>query len=239
MPASGQPDRVLLKLSGSALSGAGGSPFDERAIAYIVSELIDAQAGGVQVAVVVGGGNILRGARFSAAGLGRLRADYAGMMATFINALMLRQSLETMGARVSHYGAFAVPRVADAFEPQRCAADLQGGKLVLLAGGTGCPLFTTDTAAALRAAEIGAGLVLKATRVDGIYSADPETTPDAKLIKRVSCAEVLERRLGVMDLTAVSFCLEHGLPVRVFNYAVKGNVRRAVMGEPVGTLMEG
>jgi len=239
MPPKGKPERVLLKLSGSALSGTGGDPFDQRAIAYIASELLDAQATGVQIAVVIGGGNILRGARFCPDGPGRLRADYAGMVATLVNALVLRQALEDAGIAVSHYGAFAVPRMADAFQPERCVGDLREGKLVLLAGGTGNPLFTTDTAAALRAVELGAGLVLKATRVDGVYSADPETTTDAELIDSISCAEVLERRLGVMDLTAVSFCLQHGLSARVFNYAVKGNIRRAVTGEPVGTLMEG
>jgi len=239
MPPKGTPERVLLKLSGSALSGPGGDPFDERAVGYIASELIDARATGVQMAVVIGGGNVMRGARFCPDGPGRLRADYAGMLATVVNALVLRQRLEDMGVAASHYSAFAVPRMADAFEPQRCVADLEEGKVVLLGGGTGCPLFTTDTAAALRAVEVGAALVLKATRVDGVYSADPERTAEAKLIDHISHADVLGRRLGVMDLTAVSLCLQHELPVRVFNYAVKGNVRRAVAGQPVGTLIGG
>jgi len=239
MPSRGKPERVLLKLSGGAMSGPQGTPFGEQALAYIAGQVADARSTGTRIAVVLGGGNVLRGASFYPEGAGRLRADYAGMMATVINALVLRQRLEDLGLPVVHYSAFPVPRIAEAFEPARCIADLDAGRLVLLAGGTGCPLFSTDTAAVLRAIEIGAGLVLKATRVDGVYTADPETTPGAERIERISCADVLRRRLGVMDLTAVSLCLQHSLPVRVFNYGRPGNLRRAVAGEDVGTLMEG
>lgn len=237
MAHAGAPQRVLLKISGNTLAGPGRGPFDEGAIEFIAAELKDARQACPQIAVVVGGGNIIRGARFCPDGPGRISADYAGMLATAINTLVLRDRLGQIGVPVSHYGAFAVAHMVLLYDPGPCIADLEEGKIVLLAGGTGNPLFTTDTAAALRAAEIGADLVLKATRVDGVYSADPEKDPDAELFERISYREVLKRRLGVMDLTAVSFCLERSLPVRVFNYAVEGNIRRAAAGEAVGTLI--
>lgn len=236
---TGQTSRVLLKLSGGTLAGDAGEPFGRDALDYVAAELADAHATGAQIAIVVGGGNVMRGARFCPEGPGRISADHAGMLATVVNVLVLRQRLCDADLPVAHYGAFAVPRMIEAFEPERCVADLEAGRIVLLAGGTGCPLFSTDTAAALRAVEIGARLVLKATRVDGVYTDDPETTPDAALIERLTHMDVLERRLGVLDLTAVSFCLEHRLPVRVFNYAEPGNIRRAVAGEAVGTLIGG
>ncbi len=231
------PQRVLLKLSGSTFSSGSGAAFDGDAIAFIAGEIHDACRTGVQMAVVVGGGNIIRGARFCPEGPGRVSADYAGMLATLINTLVLRDRLQGLGVPVAHYSAFAVPRMVDAFQPDRCIADLEDGKLVLLAGGTGNPFLTTDTAAVLRAVEIGAGLVLKATRVAGVYSTDPERDPKARAFERITFREMLERKLGVMDLTAVSFCLEHSLPVRVFSYAERGNIRRAATGEAVGTLV--
>jgi uridylate kinase len=233
------PRRVLLKLSGNTFAQAGRAVFDEEAIAYIAAELKAAAHAPAQIAVVVGGGNIIRGAQFCAVGPGRINADYAGMLATVINTLVLRDRLQSLGVAVAHYCAFPVHRIVETFEPGRCIADLEARKIVLLAGGTGNPMLTTDTAAALRAVEIGAGLVLKATRVDGVYSADPEGDPQAKLFERISFQEVLARKLKVADLTAVSFCLEHSLPMRVFNYAVQGNIARAVAGEPVGTLIGG
>jgi uridylate kinase len=237
MPQEDAPQRVLLKLSGSTFAGKSGGPFDEKAIAFIAGELRDASRAPVQMAVVVGGGNIIRGARFCPTGPGRISADHAGMLATVVNTLVLRDRLQCLDVPVSHYCAFAVPRMAEAFQPDLCVADLEAGKVVLLAGGTGNPLLTTDTAAVLRAVEIEADVVLKATRVAGVYSSDPERDPDAEIFERVSFGEMLERKLAVMDLTAVSFCLEHSLPVRVFDYAVKGNIRRAAIGEPVGTLI--
>lgn len=233
------PKRVVLKLSGDALSGTGAGVFDSDAVTFVAEELDKARRAGVQIAVVVGGGNIMRGAKFCPDGRGRISADYAGMLATVVNTLVLRDRLEDMGVPCAHYGAFGVPRMVEIFEPGRCVDDLEGGKIVLLAGGTGSPLFTTDTAAALRAAEIGADLVLKATRVDGVYSADPEESPDAELFDSISYEEVLARKLAVMDLTAISLCLAHSLRVRVFNYAVEGNIRRAALGEPVGTWIGG
>ncbi|MHC4481634.1 MAG: amino acid kinase family protein [Planctomycetota bacterium] len=239
MGQEGAAKRVLLKISGNAFAAPEGAPFDEGAIDYIVAELRAASEADAQLAVVVGGGNIIRGARFCPSGAGRIKADYAGMLATVINALVLADRLGRSGVPISYYGAFPVPRMMPIFEPARCVADLEEGKTVLLAGGTGNPLLTTDTAAAIRAVEVGADLVLKATRVDGVYSADPEADPDARLYERISCREVLEQKLGIMDLTAVSFCLEHGLAVRVFNYGVEGNIRRAAAGEAVGTLIGG
>jgi uridylate kinase len=233
------PRRIVLKLSGSAFSGAGDAPFDDEAVRFIAQELSGAHSACAQIAVVVGGGNVIRGAKFCPTGPGRIFADYAGMLATVTNALVLRDYLREMGVPAAHYGAFAIPRIVETFEPQRAAADLVQGKLVLLAGGTGNPLLTTDTAAALRAVELEADILLKATRVDGVYSADPESNPGAELFSRVSCRTVLERRLAVMDLSAVSLCMEYRLPVRVFNYSVAGNLRRAAAGEALGTLLGG
>ncbi len=237
MAADGAKQRVLLKLSGGTLGAPDGSPFGDDAIGYIASEVQSAHEAGAQLAIVVGGGNIIRGAKFCPTGPGRISADHAGMLATVINALVLRDRLEQLGLPVAHMGAFAVPRIVTEFTPTAARDLLDAGRVVILSGGTGNPLLTTDTAAAIRAVEVGARIVLKATRVDGVYSADPETDPDARLFEGLTYREVLERRLGVMDLTAISFCLEHSLPVRVFNYAAEGNIRRAALGEPVGTLI--
>ncbi len=233
------PGRVLLKLSGDAFSAGGPDVFDSRALEFIAAELGRTVEAGVQVAVVIGGGNIMRGAKFCPDGPGRIGADYAGMLATVINGVVLRDCLLQQGVAASHYSAFRISHMVDDFEPERCVADLEEGRIVLLSGGTGNPFFTTDTAAALRAVEIGADLLLKATRVDGVYSADPETNPDAEFFEAIRYDEVLERKLAVMDLTAVSLCLVNGLPVRIFNFAVEGNIRRAALGESIGTLIGG
>jgi uridylate kinase len=231
------PRRVLLKLSGGVFAARQGAPFDAEAISSMAEEVAEAHRTSAQIAVVLGGGNVIRGARFCPEGPGRLSADYAGMLATVLNGLVFGAALAEAGVPVSVYGAFAVPRMVAQFEPAGAIADLEAGRLVLLTGGTGNPFFTTDSAAALRAVELGAESVLKATRVDGVYSADPEHEPDAILYDRLTYEEVLERRLGVMDLTAISFCMEHSLPVRVFNYAVAGNIKRAVGGEAIGTFV--
>jgi uridylate kinase len=159
------------------------------------------------------------------------------MMATLVNILVLRDHLEELGTPVSHYCALPVQRTAPVFDPPDCIRDMEAGRVVLLAGGTGNPLLTTDTAAALRAAELGAGCVLKATRVDGVYSADPEQDPDAERYQRLTYREVLQRELGVMDLTAIGFCMTHELPLQVFDYSVEGNISRAARGEVVGTII--
>jgi uridylate kinase len=231
------PRRVLLKLSGGVFAAQQGAPFDPGAIAAIAAEVAAAHQTSCRIAVVLGGGNVIRGARFCPDGPGRLSADYAGMLATVLNSLVFGAALSEAGVPVALYGAFAVSRMVRQFEPEQALADLEAGRLVLLAGGTGNPFFTTDSAAALRAVELGADVVLKATRVDGVYSADPERDAGAILYDRITYEEVLERRLGVMDLTAISFCMEHSVPVRVFNYAVAGNIRRAVAGEAIGTLV--
>jgi uridylate kinase len=159
------------------------------------------------------------------------------MVATFVNAIVLHDALEQSGLHASVYSALPMPPTAPAFDPATCRADLAAGRIAILAGGTGNPLFTTDSAAALRGVQLEAQIVLKATRVDGVYSGDPEKDPNAKFLAHLSYAEVLERRLGVMDLGAIALCMEHNLPVRVFNYGVAGNIRRALAGELIGTLI--
>ena len=239
MSAQRRPRRVLLKVSGNALSGTGSAPFDAQAIDYLASELAQARQVGCELAVVVGGGNVIRGVAFCAEGLGRIRADCAGMLATVVNALVLRTRLEAMDVPVTHYAAFSIPRMAEAFEPQQCVADLESGRLVLLAGGTGCPLFTTDTAAALRAAELRTKAILKATKVDGIYDKDPVQFKDARLFKNLTYIEVLSRRLKVMDSTAISLAMDNNLPIIVFNLFEPGNIKKVVTGQDVGTLVTG
>lgn len=229
--------RVVLKLSGNAFGPAADGPFDSDALSFIAGEIAKVHRDGVQLGVVCGAGNIIRGAALCPEGPGRIRADYAGMLATLVNSLVLQGRLERMGIPCTCYTAVPAGRMAEAFEPGRCIADLRSGRVALLAGGTGNPLFTTDTAAALRAVELGAGIVLKATRVDGVFSDDPETNPEATRYSRLTYREVLEQGLGVIDLTAVSFCMEHGVPLLVFNYAVQDNIRRAAAGEAIGTFI--
>lgn len=236
MDADPAPHRVLLKVSGNAFGSSSG-PFDDDKVSFLAGEIAEAAGAGVQIAVVSGAGNILRGAALCSDGPGRIRADYAGMLATLVNTLVLRDHLEALGVGVAHYCAFPVQRTAPVFDPPAAVADMEAGRVVLLAGGTGNPLLTTDSAAALRAAELGAEAVLKATRVDGVYSADPETDPSAELYERLTYTQVLERKLAVMDLTAIGFCMTHGLPLKVFNYAVPGNMSRAARGEAVGTFI--
>ena len=179
----------------------------------------------------------MRGASFCPTGKGRLRADHAGMLATAVNALMLQDCLVTGGIPTAVYSGLTVPDVIPGFNSDAARSDLDQGKVVILAGGTGNPLFTTDTAAALRGIQLGVKLVLKATRVDGVYSADPETNAEAEFYAHLSYTEVLRRRLGVMDLCAVSLCMEHDLPVRVFNYQDAGNIRKVLAGQAIGTLI--
>ncbi|MFP4175823.1 MAG: uridine monophosphate kinase [Planctomycetota bacterium] len=227
--------RALLKLSGNAFADDAG--IDRSRVRFISEELAGCREICDQIAVVVGAGNIMRGASFCETGNGRLRADHAGMMATAVNGLILLDCLEKMDIPASIYGAIPVPGVIPEFNSGEVQADLANGQVTVLAGGTGNPLFTTDTAAALRAIQVGADVLLKATRVDGVFSADPETSKDSEFFEHLSCAEVLRRRLKVMDLCAVSLCMQHQLPVRVLNYRTSGNIRRALAGESVGTLI--
>ena len=227
--------RVLLKLSGDAFSGPSGG-IDRESLDYVARELAEVRRH-TQLAVVMGAGNIMRGAQFFADGPGRILADFAGMLGTVINAVMLQSSLDAAGADSLVMSGLRVPEVADSFSPLKADEALREGRIVLLAGGTGNPFFTTDTAAVLRAVQVRAEIVLKATRVDGVYSADPEQDPGAEFFETIDLERVLGEQLGVMDLTAAALCLQHDLPMRVFNFRVPGNILRAVKGEPVGTLV--
>ena len=228
--------RVVLKLSGESFADPEiGYGIDPQTVARLAGEIAEVVADGYEVAVVVGGGNIFRGLGSTAAGMDRANADYMGMLATVINALALRDALERAGAACRVQTAINIQEVAEPYIRLRAIRHLEKGRVVVFAAGTGNPFFTTDTAAALRAAEIGAEAVLKATRVDGVYSADPEQESDAELLHDITYMDVLSRGLRVMDSTAITMCMDNDIPVRVFNISVPGNVARAVRGEPVGT----
>jgi uridylate kinase len=230
--------RVVLKLSGEALADPElNYGIDPATVARVAEEIAVVHHEGYQIAVVVGGGNIFRGLSSAAAGMDRASADYMGMLATVINAMALRDALERAGAPCRVQTAISIQQVAEPYIRLRAIRHLEKHRVVVFAAGTGNPFFTTDTTAALRAAEIGAGLVLKATKVDGVYSADPELDPDAKMLDDLSYMEVISKRLGVMDSTAITMCLENDLPIRVFSMAKPGNIAAAIRGEPVGTLV--
>jgi len=227
--------RVLLKLSGEALLGEQTYGIDRAIARQIAREVGEIQQLGVQTAIVIGGGNIFRGVAASAKGMDRAQADYMGMLATVINALALQDSLEQEGVVTRVLSAIEMRSVAEPFIRRRAVRHLEKGRVVIFAAGTGNPYFTTDTAAALRAMEVKAEVILKATKVDGIYTADPVTHPDATRFDTITYLEVLERRLKVMDATAISLCMDNKLPIKVFNLLTPGNMKRAVMGEPIGT----
>jgi uridylate kinase len=229
--------RILLKLSGVALAGDRGWGIDPATLAQIADELIDVHSLGVEMALVIGGGNIFRGVAASTAGMDRASADYMGMMATLINALALQDALESRGAKTRVLSALEVQKVAEPYIRRRAIRHLEKGRLVIFGAGTGNPFFTTDTAASLRAMEIGADIVMKATRVDGVYDKDPHKFKDARMFRRLSYLDVLTRKLAVMDSTAISLCHDNKLPILVFNMTTPGNVRRVVLGEPLGTLV--
>jgi len=230
--------RVVLKLSGEALMGKTAYGIDPTMLTHIARQLERVVAGhGVQIAVVVGGGNIVRGLEASAQGLDRVTGDYMGMLATVINALALRDALERRGLQCRVQSAIAMHQVAEPFIPRRAIRHLEKGRVVILGAGTGNPFFTTDTTAALRAAEVGAEALLKATKVDGIYTADPLTSPQAERLHRLSYMEVLNRGLQVMDNTALTLCMDNRMPIIVFDLGTEGNVERAVLGEDIGTLV--
>ena len=229
--------RILLKLSGEILMGSKGYGLDPDAIEILADEVAEVQGLGVGIGVVIGGGNIFRGLKASAEGMDRVTADYMGMLATVINALAFQDSLERKGIQTRVLTAIPMDKIAEPYIRRRAMRHLEKGRVVLFAGGTGNPYFTTDTAAALRAAEIKAEVMLKGTRVDGIYDKDPLKFPEAKKFERISYMEVVERRLGVMDSTAVTMCMEHQLPIRVFNFKVRGNLRRIINGEAIGTII--
>jgi uridylate kinase len=227
--------RVLVKLSGEALMGSQNFGIDGVVAAQIAREVAEIRAIGVELAIVIGGGNIFRGVKASAVGMDRAQADYMGMLATVINALALQDALEQVGVQTRVVSAIEMRAVAEPFIRRRAIRHIEKGRVVVFAAGTGNPYFTTDTAAALRAMEIKAEVILKATKVDGIYTADPVTDPGATKFDTLSYLDVLDRRLKVMDATAVSLCMDNRLPIVVFNLRVPGNMKRAIMGEPIGT----
>lgn len=230
--------RILLKLSGEALLGSQPFGIEPAMVARIADEIVDVCALGVEVAVVIGGGNIIRGVSAADQGIDRSTADSMGMLATIINALALQDAMEKRKVYTRVMTAFEVRAVAEPFIRRRAIRHLEKKRAVIFAGGTGNPFFTTDSAAALRANEIKADAILKATRVDGIYTADPITDRAAKLLPRVSYQEVLEKRLAVMDAASIALCRDNRMPIRVFNLLVPGNIRRVVLGEPVGSVVE-
>ena len=229
--------RVLLKLSGEALMGDRAYGIDPSVAEQIAQEMIDVRELGVELAVVIGGGNIFRGLAASAKGMDRTTADNMGMLATVMNALALSDALERQGAQTRVLTALEMRPVAEPFIRRRAIRHLEKGRVVLFAAGTGNPYFTTDTAAALRAMEMRADVIMKATKVDGIFTADPMIDATATRINSLTHLEVLERRLNVMDATAISLCMDNKLPIIVFNLKTSGNVRRAVLGEQVGSVV--
>jgi len=229
-------ERVLLKLSGESLGDPEtGHGIDPVAVNDVARQVAAVAATGVQVAVVAGGGNILRGAEFSALGAHRASADYMGMLATIINGLALSDALEKCGCETRVATALEIRQVAEPFVRRRVIAHMEHGRVVILAGGTGNPFFTTDTAAALRANELGCEVLLKATKVDGVYSSDPKKDPEAKRFESLSYMDVLSQGLRVMDTTAITLCMENNLPVVVFDLFEDGNIGRVIRGEPIGT----
>jgi uridylate kinase len=229
--------RVVLKLSGEALAGGLGYGLDPPVLSRIGQEVRDVAGLGVQVAIVIGGGNIFRGIAASAGGMERATADYMGMLATVINALALQDALEKAGLQTRVLSAIEMRAVAEPYIRRRAIRHLEKGRVVIFAAGTGNPFFTTDTAGALRAIEIGADVIMKATKVDGIYTADPKRDAGAERLERVTYIDVLSRRLEVMDTTAISLCMENSLPIVVFDLTSTGNIRRIVLGEPVGSIV--
>jgi uridylate kinase len=229
--------RVLLKLSGEALMGAQNYGIDPIVATQIAKDIAEIQGMGVETAIVIGGGNIFRGVAASARGMDRATADYMGMLATVINALALQDALEQQKVVTRVVTAIEMRAVAEPFIRRRAIRHLEKGRVVVFGAGTGNPFFSTDTAAALRAMEIKADVILKATKVDGIFTADPMLEPDATRFDKISYLQVLEQGLQVMDATAISLCMDNKLPIVVFNLLTPGNIKRAIVGEPIGSLV--
>ena len=229
----------MLKLSGEALAGSRGFGIDPPVVDELTSEIVSIHQTGAELGLVVGGGNIVRGTTASEGGMDRVSADYMGMLSTVINALAIQDLLERKGMETRLLSAIRMDAVAEPYIRRRAVRHLEKGRVVLFAGGTGNPYFSTDTAAVLRAIEIGADAILKATKVDGIYSADPKTDPDAEFIERISYMDVLKRDLRVMDATAVSMCKDNDLPIVVFDIRHQGAVRAILAGESVGSIVGG
>ncbi len=229
--------RVILKVTGEALAGAEKYGIDSKTVRAFAEEIKEVKAIGCEMALVIGGGNIFRGAQASEGGMERATADYMGMLATVINSLALQDALEKIGVSTRVMSAIEMRQVAEPYIRRRATRHLEKGRVVIFAGGTGNPYFTTDTTASLRAMEIGAEVILKATKVSGVYDADPLKHRGAKMYGRLSYIEVLNKDLKVMDSTAVSLCMDNHLPIVVFNLMEKGNIKRVVCGEEIGTLV--
>ena len=229
--------RILLKLSGEALMGEQSFGIDPAVTTRIAVDIKDIQSLGVEVGIVIGGGNIFRGVAASAKGMDRATGDYMGMLATVINGLAMQDALEQQGVLTRVVTAIEMRAVAEPFIRRRAIRHLEKGRVVIFAAGTGNPYFTTDTAAALRAMEMKADVILKGTKVDGIYTADPMIDKQATRFDRISYLEVIDKGLRVMDSTAITLCMDNGLPIIIFNLRTTGNLRRTVMGEPVGSLV--
>jgi uridylate kinase len=229
--------RIVLKLSGEALAGNQGYGIDPLVLDRIAHEVSDVAALGVEMAIVIGGGNIFRGVAASAGGMDRSTADYMGMLATVINALALQDALEKVGLQTRVLSAIEMRAVAEPYIRRRAIRHLEKKRVVIFAAGTGNPFFTTDTAGALRAVEIGADAIMKATKVDGIYSADPKRDATAQRLDRITYIDVLNRGLQVMDAAAISLCMDNKLPIIVFDLTRSGNIRRIVLGEAVGSIV--
>ncbi len=230
--------RVVLKLGGEALLGNAAYGIDQAAAQRIAQQLRHVHERGVQVAIVVGGGNIVRGIEASEHGIDRVTGDYMGMLATVINALALRDAIEQLDMQCRVQSAIAMQQVAEPFIPRRAIRHLEKGRVVILAAGTGNPFFTTDTTAALRAAEIGAEVLLKATKVDGIYTADPHKDQSATRLGHLTYLDVLNRGLAIMDSTALTLCMDNRMPIIVFDLFAEGNIERVILGEPIGTRVD-
>ena len=229
--------RIMLKLSGEALMGREDYGIDPEVIARIAREVIEVQQVGAEVGLVIGGGNIFRGAGLAAGGMDRVTGDHMGMLATVINALAMQDALEKANTRVRVMSAIKINEVCEDYIRRRAIRHLEKGRIVIFAAGTGNPFFTTDSAAALRAVEVGADLLLKATKVDGVYDSDPKKNPDAHRYDQVSYDEVIARNLLVMDTAAIALCRDHDMPLRIYDMTKPGNLMRILQGETVGTLV--
>lgn len=231
--------RVLLKLSGESLAGEQGYGIDPSTITNIANEIKEVIESGVQLALVIGGGNIFRGLAASSRGMDRASADYMGMLATMINSLAMQDALEQVGVYTRVQSAIAMQEVAEPYIRRRAIRHLEKGRVVIFGAGTGNPYFTTDTAASLRAMEIGADVILKGTKVDGVYTADPKKDPTAVKFSRLTYLEVLKKGLQVMDATSISLCMDNNLPIIVFDVTTYGNVKKVIFGEEIGTIVKG
>jgi uridylate kinase len=237
MPDETAPRRILLKLSGEALMGSGEFGIDPDVLTRVAAEVAELVAAGIQIGLVIGGGNIFRGAGLAGGGFDRVTGDHIGMLATVVNSLAMQDALHKQGIDARTMSAFRIDHVCEFYSRNEAVRHLQAGRVVILSAGTGNPYFTTDSAASLRAIEIGADVMIKATKVDGVYSADPMKHPDAVFFPQLSYDRVLREGLAIMDATAVVLCKEHDMPLRVMNINIEGALKRVVRGESVGTLV--